>query len=295
MKRHSPRLAILILTIPLLSVCRLCAATRYVAVGGSAAGEGTGIAQPWSLAKACTAATPGDLVLVQPGIYNGKFEISVSGTEGSPITFRADGPAGSVIIDGTNMAGANDGLIFIRASNSKPLASDLVVEGFEVRNFVGLNDASGIRLLCTGNGRMERIRFTKCFVHDIRGTNAMGITVYGQSSANAIRAITLDGCEVAFCQPAPSEAVVFTGNIDGFTVENCLIRNCNNIGLDMIGGESGFPPAPAAGKVARNGLVRHCNVRNIHNTQDIAAAGIYVDGGRQITIEHCVVDRKSVV
>lgn len=273
-----------------MSAGGLYAATRYVAVTGTPAGEGTAPAQPWSLAKACASATPGDVVLVQPGVYNGKFEITVSGTEASPIAFRADGPAGSVVIDGTNISGANDGLIFIRASNSKPMASDLVVEGFELRNFVGVNDASGIRLLCTGNGRIQRIRISKCYIHDIRGTNAMGITVYGQSSANAISAITLDGCEVAFCQPAPSEAVVFNGNIDGFTVENCIMRNCNNIGLDMIGGESGFPPAPAAGKVARNGLVRHCSVGNIHNTQDIAAAGIYVDGGRRITIEHCVVE-----
>lgn len=279
-----------VLTIFVLSGFRLSAATRYVAVTGSAGGEGTSPAQPWSLAMACNSAAPGDLILVQPGVYNGKYEIRVSGTESAPITFRADGALGSVVIDGTGVAGANDGLLFIRASNSKPLAQDLIVEGFELRNFIGVNDASGIRLLCTGSGRIQRIRFNRCYVHDIRGTNAMGITVYGQSSANAISGITLDNCEVAFCQPSPSEAVVFNGNIDGFAVTNCVIRNCNNIGLDMIGGESGFPPAPAAGKVARNGLVRACQVRNISNAQGISAAGIYVDGGRSITIENCVVE-----
>lgn len=266
------------------------ALTRYVAVGGGTSGTGTTLAQPWSLGKACTAAVAGDLVLVQPGVYGGKFEITVSGTETAPITFRADGAGGTVVIDGTGIAGANDGLIFIRATNSKPLARDLIVDGFELRNFRNVNDASGVRILCQGNGTVARINVRNCYIHEIRGTNAMGITVYGQSSANAISGVTIEGCEVANCQPSPSEAVVFNGNVDGFTVKDCYIRDCNNIGLDMIGGEPGFPAAPTAGRVARNGLVQRCRVANIVNSLDIAAAGIYVDGGRLITIEHCLVE-----
>ena len=268
----------------------LWALTRFVAVGGGTGGTGTTLAQPWSLAKACISAGAGDLVLVQPGIYNGKFEITVSGTPMVPITFRADGARGSVVIDGTGVTGANDGLIFIRATNSKPVARDLVVEGFEIRNYKNVNDASGVRILCQGNGAVSRIMVRNCYIHDIRGSNAMGITVYGMSSANAISGITIEGCEVAACEPAPSEAVVFNGNVDGFTVRSCWIRDCNNIGLDMIGGEPGFPAAPAAGKVARNGLVTGCRVTNIVNPLNISAAGIYVDGGRLITIEHCLVE-----
>jgi len=266
------------------------ALNRYVATTGTAAGNGESLQQPWSLAKACTSALAGDVVLVQPGVYLGKYEILVSGSEGKPITFRADGPEGAVVIDGTGQAGANDGLIFIRASNSKPLAQDLIVEGFTLRNFLNVNDASGIRMVCRGIGVMRRILIDRCSVQDIRGTNAMGITVYGASTLNAIAGVTLRGCKVSLCEPSPSEAVVFNGNIDGFTVENCLIKDCNNIGLDMIGGEPGLPPAPAAGLVARNGLVKRCRVQNIVNAVGIAAAGIYVDGGRQITIEHCLVE-----
>ena len=266
------------------------ALTRYVATGGGTSGAGTSLAQPWSLGKACSTAVAGDVVLVQPGIYVGKFEITVSGTETSPITFRADGTRGTVVIDGAGAAGANDGLIFIRANNSKPVARDLIVEGFELRNFRNVSDASGVRILCQENGMVRGITVRNCFIHDIRGTNAMGITVYGQSSANAITGITIEGCEVADCEPSPSEAVVFNGNVDGFTVRDCYIHDCNNIGLDMIGGEPGFPAAPAAGKVARNGLVRGCRVANIVNPLGIAAAGIYVDGGRLITIEHCLVE-----
>lgn len=232
----------------------------------------------------------GDLVLVQPGIYFGKFEITASGTLIAPITFRADGAKGSVVIDGTGVAGSNDGLIFIRATSSKPVARDLVVEGLELRNFRNVNDASGVRILSQGNGMVSRITIRNCYIHDIRGTNAMGITVYGMSSTNPITGITIEGCEVAACEPSPSEAVVVNGNVDGFLVDRCHIHNCNNIGLDMIGGEPGFPAAPAAGKVARNGLVTGCRVNNIVNPLNIAAAGIYVDGGRLITIEHCLVE-----
>jgi hypothetical protein len=266
------------------------ALTRYVTVGGGTAGTGTTLAQPWSLAKAFSSAAAGDVVLVQPGTYSGKFEITVSGTAGSPITFRADGAAGTVIIDGTGRASANDGLIFIRATNSKPLAQDLVIEGFTIRNYRNVNDGSGIRILCQGNGLVQRIAVHRCVIHDIRGTNAMGITVYGMSSPNAINNISIEGCEIANCDPSPSEALVFNGNVDGFAVTDSLVRDCNNIGIDLIGGEPGFPVAPAAGKVARNGLIRNCIVRNIVNPLDIAAAGIYVDGGRLITIEHCLVE-----
>ena len=274
------------------------ALTRYVTPGGSSGGQGTTLQQPWSLTKAFSSALPGDLVLVQPGIYPGKYEITASGTPPNagtgapavPITYRADAAAGPVVIDGTGVGGANDGLIFIRANNAKPRASDLVIEGFEIRNFLNVNDASGIRILCQGNGSVARIAVRRCYIHDIRGQNAMGITVYGMSSINAITGITLEGCEVANCDPSPSEAVVLNGNVDGFTVKDCVIRDCNNIGLDMIGGEPGFPVAPAAGKVARNGLVQGCLVSNIINAVNISGAGIYVDGGRLITIEHCRVE-----
>ncbi len=277
-------LCFLILVNPALAL------TRFVTVTGSTAGPGDTLAQPWSLAKACSSAVAGDVVMVQPGVYLGKFEILVSGTEGNPITFRAAGPAGSVVIDGTGQPVAHDGLIFIRANNNKPLAQDLIVEGFTLRNYRNVNDASGIRMLCQGNGVLRRILVDRCSIQDIRGSNAMGITVYGASSSNAITGVVLRDCKVSLCDPSPSEAVVFNGNVDGFTVEGCLIQDCNNIGLDMIGGEPGLPPAPAAGLVARNGMVRRCVVRNIVNPLGIAAAGIYVDGGRLITIEHCLVE-----
>jgi hypothetical protein len=287
-----PKLLLLCLW-PLLAFAgQAAAATRYVTVGGSPAATGLSIPQAWSLAKAFTSALAGDLVLVQPGIYNGKFEITVSGTQAAPITFRADGAAGSVVINGTGQTSANDGLIFIRANNSKPLASDLNVEGFEIRNYLNASDASGIRILCQDNGIVRRIALKNCYIHDIRGTNAMGITVYGQSNANAITGITITGCEVANCDPSPSEALVFNGNVDGFTVQDSIVRDCNNIGIDMIGGEPGFPAGTAAqraGKVARNGLVKGCRVSNIINAVNVSGAGIYVDGGRLITIEHCLV------
>lgn len=284
-----------------VSVLPCQALTRYVTPGGSSSGEGATLQQPWSLTKAFSAALPGDLVLVQPGIYPGKYEITASGTPPNagngapavPITYRADGAAGSVVIDGTGTSGANDGLIFVRATNAKPRASDLVLEGFEIRNFLNVNDASGIRILCRGSGSVARITVRGCYIHDIRGQNAMGITVYGMSSMNPITGITLEGCEVANCDPSPSEALVLNGNVDGFTVKDCIIRDCNNIGLDMIGGEPGFPVEPAAGKVARNGLVQGCRVSNIINAINISGAGIYVDGGRLITIEHCRVENSD--
>ena len=80
--------------------------------------------------------------------------------------------------------------------------------------------------------------------------------------------------------PAPSEALVLNGNVTGFQVTGNVVRDVNNIGIDMIGGETDIQPNPAL--VARNGIVR----RNVvvaanSNYEGGYAAGIYVDGGRR--------------
>src|SRR4029077_12731893 len=86
------------------------------------------------------------------------------------------------------------------------------------------------------HGELRRNR-----IHDIRGRNAMGITVFA-TEPTAISDLVIDGNEVYDCDPAPSEALTLNGNVDWFQVTNNVVRDVNNIGIDAIGGERDIQP-----------------------------------------------------
>lgn len=225
---------------------------------------------------ALDAAMPGDTVSVRdtPGPWFEKIVFPRSGTPGSPITLRAF-PGDSPILDGTGVAGANMVLIESR--------SHVRFQGFEVRNNLGVNDGSGVRIV--GAGTAVEIRDNR--IHDVRGSHAMGITVYG-TEATSISNLVIDGNEIYDCDPARSEAVALNGNVEQFTVTNNVVRDVNNIGMVFIGGESDIQPDPT--KVARNGVVRGNQVYRARSIYGGGfAGGIYVDGGRDIVIERNLV------
>lgn len=272
------------------SLADAAAATRYAKPGGLTTGQALTPATAWSLATAFSAALPGDTVLVAPGTYAGKFTITATGTAAAPITFQADGAAGTVIIDGTGFTGLNDGLLYVNATTGTT-RGHLRITGFELRNLTG-NDTSGIRLRAGTTGTLTNVEIRNCRIHTISGMSAMGITIYGMNPTTALSGVLVDGCEIWNCQPADSETVAINGNVDGFTVSNCYIHDCNNIGIDAIGGEDGFPAGNPAGKVARNGVIRGNRVERCiagGPSLGIAAAGIYVDGGQNILIENNIV------
>jgi TolB protein len=115
----------------------------------------------------------------------------------------------------------------------------------------------------------------------------MAITVYGTSATPATN-IVIRGNVVYNCEPATSEAIVLNGNIDGFEVASNLVHDVNNIGIDFIGGESGI----STNGVCRNGVCRGNHVFRARSSyEDGYAAGIYVDGGRNIIVEqNCIHD-----
>ena len=124
-------------------------------------------------------------------------------------------------------------------------------------------------------------------IHEIRGADAMGITVYG-TDPEPITDLVIDGNEIYDCEPSQSEALTLNGNVDGFEVTDNLVRDVNNIGIDFIGGETDIQPDEKL--VARNGLVRGNTVlRANSNYGGGYGAGIYVDGGRDIVIENNLV------
>jgi cysteine-rich repeat protein/parallel beta-helix repeat protein len=234
-----------------------------------------------TIQAALNAAGPGDAIEVDSGTYGEKLEFPASGTPGLPITLRAKpGAPTRPVLDGTGVPGANMVLI-----ESK---SHVAVVGLEIRNNLGVNDGSGVRVVGSGSG----IEIRDNVIHEIRGQHAMGITVYA-TEPTPISALVIADNEIYDCDPATSEAVAINGNVDGFEIRGNVVRDVDNIGIVMIGGETDIQPSSAL--VARNGVVRGNTVMRARSSYGGGfAAGIYVDGGRDIVIENNVVTESDL-
>lgn len=246
----------------------------FVSTEGDNAAAGTQ-EKPWrTVQHGCDTMKPGDVLNVLPGVYTEKITIKSSGSEsGGYLTIKASPGA---VISGKNVKGQH--LIYLKDQ------SYIKITGFELRDHTHVRDGSGIRI--EGHGSHIELRNNR--IHEIRGKDAMGITVYGTDKNQPVDEIIIDGNEIFDCEPAKSEALTLNGNVSNFAITNNVVRDVNNIGIDMIGGE-----ASANGdrtKVARNGVCRGNKVFRCHsNYEDGYAAGIYVDGGHDIVVEDNIV------
>jgi cysteine-rich repeat protein len=230
-----------------------------------------------SVQAALDVAVAGDTIQVRqkPTPYFEKIAFPRSGDAGSGYITLEVYPGEAPILDGTGVPGAD----MVRIDSR----SYVKIVGFEIRNNLGVDDGSGVRVL--GSGSHIEIRDNT--IHDIRDENAMGITVYG-TAADPISDLIIDGNEIYDCEPAPSEALTLNGNVTDFAVTNNSVHDVDNIGIDLIGGESSIQPDLR--KVARNGVVRGNTVARARSSYGGGfGAGIYVDGGRDIVVENNVV------
>jgi chitodextrinase len=75
--------------------------TLYVATGGNDANPGTNSGTPLrTIQRAADLSQPGDLILIQPGVYRESVSVPRSGTASQPIVFRGNGAG--VILDGAD-------------------------------------------------------------------------------------------------------------------------------------------------------------------------------------------------
>jgi hypothetical protein len=218
---------------------------------------------------------PGDTIMARAGTYNEKITFPASGSAAGGAITLENYPGEQPILDGTNVPGP-----YMVLMNN---VSYVTVAGFEIQNDLGLtdhNDGSGIRVLGFGSN----ITLQNNLIHDILGTGgAMGITVYGTSST-PIQNLLITGNQVYHCDPGHSEALTLNGNITNFQITNNLVHDVDNIGIDMIGGDTSIQRNQTL--VTRNGVCSGNTVYNANSTYGGGyAGGIYVDGGKNITLE----------
>jgi len=251
------------------------AATMHVDLQGSDA-KGTGSAElPWkSIQKALDECSPGDCVLLHAGVYAQRVEFHESGEPGKPLTLMGEPGA---VLSGKGMPEGEHVVAVYGQSHVR-------IMGLEIRDTLTKEGGCGIYVDGGGKG----IEIKNCWLHHLKGKEAGAIGIFGTEVKQPLSDIVIEGCRIEFCEPAQSETLVLNGNVDGFKVVNNMISDVNNIGIDFIGGERDV--MPDASKVARNGLCTGNRVTRVRSSYgDGYAAGIYVDGGRDIEIRGNVV------
>ncbi len=264
--------------------------TFYVSTAGDDSNSGTREA-PWrTIQHAADKALAGSTILVRGGTYAERVAINVSGDAAKGyITFRSH-PDETAILDGGSLSAPEGRSAMISIQDQGYIR----IQGFEIRNY----RSSERRCTPAGifvRGAGSNIEIQNNNVHHIeqlypkQGANAFGIAIYGTSAQTPISRLVIDGNEVHHLKTGSSESVVVNGNVTDFRIDNNVIHDNNNIGIDVIGYER-TAPDPAVDR-ARDGVVSHNLVYSITSRGNPSygdeqnSDGIYVDGGTRVLIE----------
>lgn len=272
---------ILTALIGLISVLGFGQSNYYVAPTGNNTNNGS-LGTPWqTIQYGVGLLNPGDTLNIMAGTYLGKVDISVSGAINQEITIRNHN-SDIVIINGLTL------------SNYEYL---LKIENVNYINIIGLKfqdyqklDAIGVLIINSSNISIHNNEFSNI---DYSSTaigqtpnasqNSQPIIVYGRDPFNSINHLAINGNTIHDCETGWSECLSINGNIDGFEIRNNHIYNNTNIPIVAIGheGECSDPTLDQA----RNGLIKN---NTIHDNPSAyaAAGGIYIDGGKSVTIEN---------
>jgi hypothetical protein len=272
------------LFICLLMALAAKAQTNYYvdSAAGNDNNNGTSLGTAWkTIQKACNAATANSVVQIKAGTYHENIVVNVTGTNGNPITFK-NYNNDQVLIDGAGTSGTT--LLTITNKNH------LRFQNLTIQNKTA-KDAQGILVQTTGSNTSTSLSFSNIIVKNINWTNnasivptsndnAQGFIVYGRNGG--ITNLTIEDCQFFNNILGFSEALSLDGNVDGFVIKNCQVHDNTNIGIAAIGNYK-VSTVPATDH-ARNGLIQN-NICYKNVSLYATSGGIYIDGGKNITVE----------
>lgn len=265
----------------------------YVATDGNDQNAGTKSKPFRTLEKAASEADAGTTVLIRKGDYHEKLVVKHSGTHSKPITFKAYNKE-KVVLSGKDLKDVEGDTALVTINNK----NYVTISGLTIQDLsTDLEDETVIGIFVTGSSShitLENNNVQRIETHADDG-NAHGIAIYGTDTVKDINIVnnTLEDLKLGL-----SESLVLNGNIDGFKVENNIVRRSDNIGIDLIGYEGVSDDEKM--DYVRNGIVKNNIVYEISSYgnpaygEDYSAGGIYVDGGKNITIEKNTVYKSDI-
>jgi len=257
----------------------------YVAQNGNDSNDGSE-ASPWlTIQHGVNRLTPGDILNIKVGTYYEKIDIDVSGTPANIITIR-NYQNDDVIISG---AQSSNNLPIIWTDNAY-----LRIEGLHLTDSQK-NDAAGLTLQGTAhhidviNNKVSKINFSSDPNAAVTSnTNAVPMSALGDAPANggvpdSVHHINFIGNEIFDNRTGYSENLTMGGNVSHFLMEDNIVHDNTNIGIDATG-NYGESPVPAYDHV-RYGTIKNNVLYNNYSPYS-PAAGIYIDGGQNIVVEN---------
>lgn len=265
----------------------------YVALNGNDQNNGTKSKPFRTLKKAASEAIAGTTVYIRKGTYYEKLIVKHSGTKLKPVIFKSFNNE-KVVLSGKKIKNVEGDTSLVAIKNK----NYLTISGITIQDLTTkLTDETVMGIYVTGSSshiKLENnhVRRIETLVAD---GNAHGIAIYG---TGPMKDITVSKNTMEELKLGSSESLVLNGNINGFKVENNLVRRNDNIGIDLIGYEG--TSANKKADYVRNGIVKNNKVYEISSYgnpaygKDYSAGGIYVDGGKNITIERNTIYKNDI-
>lgn len=246
-------------------------------------------ATPATVVRVLTEAEAGDRVLLSAGTYYAR-KLLIN----KPLTLQGAGKGMTIIKRGFRAwQGAEP--TGIRIEN----VSGVTISDLTIRNVTTAGSESYFGILVSVSSACSDITIKNVEVASISWSgewiggetgNAIGVKVWSGSALNELRNLTITDCHVHDCRLGSGEAISLGGKVAGFIVSRNVVERIDNIGIDAAGGYAWFNGVPAGGSIRFN-TVRNVNTAtNPAYAGSKAAAGIYVDGGRRITVADNVIN-----
>lgn len=228
-----------------------------------------------SIQDAVDRSAGGTVINVAPGVYKERIKV-----DRSDISIKTSESNPAIIEPGVGAKGRGDAGFSIGS-----YTSNVAIKNFEIRNFDGTK--GGIRI----DGRnISDITIAGNNVHSANG--AEGISVYGRGKEESERVKNIDivSNKVHNLKLGQLEAMPINGNVSEFKIIGNAGYNLDNLYIDAIGGEKTSAnkdlDQPRKGLIAYNFADGISSTNNGSYKREPSAAGIYVDGAKQLEIRH---------
>lgn len=223
----------------------------------------------WSITKAAAVMVAGDTALIRTGNYNAKLIIPTSGTSAAWITYK-NYPGESPVLDGSLLDYSTNAALIYNLKNY------IQIEGLTLTG-VASASAYGICSLGATSPNTWRcgLNIINVSVHNCNGLNPIGVIgQYGYAS------ITVKDCNVYSNTTNAMEGIRVDGKSWYFKILNNYVRDCSNIGIDVVGKPTSSEIQPRYGVVSGN-RVERCGFAD-------TGSSFYLDAGQYTLVENNV-------